>query len=358
MEAEAAKPLALVTPAIQPSNVPALFDFMPRSLEQALELAKVLSDSTMVPKDYIGKPGNVLVAIQMGAELGLKPLQSMQSLAVINGKPGVYGDAGKALLIANGCTIIEQDIREIEAQGYAMCTIKRPGKPDVTRTYGIDDAKRARLWGKDSPWSTAPFRQLAWRAFWFAARDQAPDILKGMRGAEELVDIPKDVTPESVETTGSETASRASQIARKLRKVDVGDVVKAFDDSKTAEEIADAVDLAAKHLKAADDREKANAAFHRAKARLVALNETEKKPDAPLNWQDVVAAIEAANTEEALNAAGDLIRSLPEGKERDSAQALFELMMSLPKMSDAQLAELIAAGRALARDAKETPDAP
>ncbi len=187
--ATAAHPLQAVGTAI------AGFDYLPRSMTEALEIARMLSESTMVPKDYIGKPGNVLVAMQFGHELGLKPLQAMQSLAVINGKPGLYGDAGKALLLSRGCRIVERDIAGIKEAGYvAECTIHRPGYPPLTRTFAKENAVTAKLWGKEGPWTNYPERQLAWRAFWFAARDAATDILRGIPAAEELRDIEIDIT--------------------------------------------------------------------------------------------------------------------------------------------------------------------
>lgn len=164
------------------------FSLAPANLSEAFEFAKMMADSDMVPKDYRGKPGNVLIAVQMGQEVGLQPMAAIQNIAVINGKPGLYGDAGKAILLAAGLTIEEDDIKDIKANGIACCTITRNGKA-TTRTYGIDNAKTAKLWGKDGPWSTNPERQMAWRAFWFAARDSAADLLKGLGGAEELRDI-------------------------------------------------------------------------------------------------------------------------------------------------------------------------
>lgn len=187
------------------------FSLVPRNLEEAFRLAEVLANSDMVPKDYKGKPGNVLVAVQMGQELGLQPLASIQNIAVVNGKPGLYGDAGKALLLAAGCSIDEDDIRVIKERGYATCTITRSGRT-TSRTYGIDNAKTARLWGKEGPWSTNPERQMAWRAFWFAARDAAADLLKGLGGAEELRDVePKDMgSAEVVSTRPAQPAAPAA----------------------------------------------------------------------------------------------------------------------------------------------------
>lgn len=167
----------------------AQFDLSPQSFEQALTFAKYLSESEMVPKQFRGKQGDCLIAMQWGYEVNLKPLQALQNIAVINGKPGIFGDAGRAILLAAGCSIDEDDMEIVKRNNRARCKIVRPGRAPVERTFSLEDAKTAGLWGKDGPWKTYPYRQMAWRAFWFAARDAASDLLRGMGGAEELVDI-------------------------------------------------------------------------------------------------------------------------------------------------------------------------
>lgn len=174
------------------STAVATFDLSPRTFEQALQLADYMSKSEMVPKQYRGRPGDCFIAMQWGMEIGLKPLQAMQSIAAVNGKPSLYGDAGKALLLAHGCIIEEDDTETVKANGRGRCSIKRPGRPVVHRTFSLEDAKTAGLWGKEGPWRAYPYRQMAWRAFWFAARDAAADLLRGMGGAEEAMDAPSE----------------------------------------------------------------------------------------------------------------------------------------------------------------------
>lgn len=164
------------------------FDLSPQTFEQALTFAKYLAESEMVPKQYRGRPGDCLIAMQWGHEIGLKPLQALQSIAAVNGKPSLYGDAGKAMLLAKGCKIEEDDAELIRASGIARCKITRPGRGTTERTFSVEDARTAQLWGKAGPWTTSPYRQMAWRAFWFAARDAAADLLRGMGGAEEAAD--------------------------------------------------------------------------------------------------------------------------------------------------------------------------
>jgi hypothetical protein len=77
--------------------------FAPVTLDEAMRFSEMLSKSQMVPKAYQGKPEDVLVAVQWGKELGLAPLQALQNIACINGKPSVYGDAAMALVQASSC---------------------------------------------------------------------------------------------------------------------------------------------------------------------------------------------------------------------------------------------------------------
>lgn len=194
----------------EPKTRPApTFSLVPQNLTEAMQLSKLIAESDLAPKDYKGKPGNVLIAVQMGLEMGLSPMSAIQNVAVINGKPSIYGDAGKALLQANGFTIEEDDIAIIKKTGMGRCKITRPGKPPVERTFSIENAKIAGLWNKAGPWTQYPERQLAWRAFWFAARDAAADVLKGITGAEEIRDVTeRDVTPTS--TTDAAPSQPAS----------------------------------------------------------------------------------------------------------------------------------------------------
>lgn len=203
------------------------FDLRPQSLEQAMQFAKLMADSDLVPKDFRGKPGNVIIAVQMAAELGISPMQGIQNIAVINGRPGIYGDLGKAILLSKGCKIEERDVVETKAKGQAWCRITRPNGAVIERTFSLEDAKTAGLWGKQGPWTTNPYRQMAWRAFWFAGRDGAADLLKGMAGAEELLDY-----PQAVETVAIPMPKRLDPAAP---KVDTAPVASAPDNTPNPE---------------------------------------------------------------------------------------------------------------------------
>lgn len=162
------------------------FDLSPQNFEQALTFSGYLAESDLVPKDFKGKPGNCLIAMQWGAELGLKPLQSLQNLAVINGRPALWGDAVIALVLASPvCEYVTED----DDGKTAYCRVKRKGAPEQVRTFSMDDAVKAGLAGKAGPWTQYPKRMRQMRARAFALRDVFPDVLRGMPIAEELQDI-------------------------------------------------------------------------------------------------------------------------------------------------------------------------
>lgn len=164
------------------------FSLQATNLQEAMQIADILSKSQMVPREYQGRPNDVLVTVQMGAELGLKPLQSLQNIACINGKPSIYGDAAKAIVEASPqCLYIKESFEE--STMTATCITKRRGRPDETiTTFSRADAEVAKLWGKQGPWSQYPKRMLQMRARGFALRDTFPDLLKGLITAEEAQD--------------------------------------------------------------------------------------------------------------------------------------------------------------------------
>lgn len=181
-------------------------DLSPRTFEQALTFAGYLADSDMVPKDFKGKPGNCLIAMQWGAELGLKPLQSLQNLAVINGRPALWGDAVIALVRSSP---VCEYVIETQTETMATCKVKRRGEPEQERTFSMADAHSAGLKGKQGPWSQYPKRMMQMRARAFALRDVFPDVLRGLAVAEELIDTPTEKPMGMVEEVRQEPARQA-----------------------------------------------------------------------------------------------------------------------------------------------------
>ena len=175
------------TRAIAPIAVNDMGILKPANLSEAIEVAKLIAHSGFVPKIYEGNPGAVMVAIQMGSELGLSPMASLRSIAVINGRSAIYGDGMIALVASHpDCEDIVESLDE--ATMTATCTVKRRGRTPRTCKFSMADAKQAGLQGKQGPWSQYPKRMLQMRARGFALRDAFPDALSGIVSVEEARD--------------------------------------------------------------------------------------------------------------------------------------------------------------------------
>lgn len=161
------------------------FDLSPRNFDEAWRMADILANSDLAPKDYKGKPENCLIAMQWGAEVGLKPMQALQNIAVINGRPAMWGDAVIGLVRASPLC---EYIIETEDAHSSTCTVKRRGEPEQSRTFTDDDAKAAGLLGKSGPWTQYKRRMRQMRARAFALRDVFADVLRGLPVAEEVMD--------------------------------------------------------------------------------------------------------------------------------------------------------------------------
>ena len=163
------------------------------TFDDAFRFAKMVSGSDFAPKDFKGKPESCLLAIQHGSEVGLSPMQSLQSIAVINGRPTIWGDAALALVMSS--PVCEYVRETVDGDGDAMvatCEAKRRGYEKATFVrFSVADAKKAGLWGKQGPWASYCRRMLQMRARGFALRDTFPDILRGLVTAEEAQDYPQ-----------------------------------------------------------------------------------------------------------------------------------------------------------------------
>ena len=141
-------------------------DLAPASFTELVQFAQMAAKSQLVPKEYRNQPEDIMLAVQLGSEVGLRPMQSLQNIAVINGRPAVWGDALPGLCKASPVydDIIETWEHEQDAELLtAVCIAKRHGSTPVTARFSGMDAKRAGLWTKAGPWQTYPRRMLQMR---------------------------------------------------------------------------------------------------------------------------------------------------------------------------------------------------
>lgn len=170
---------------------------VPQSFDDAYRIAKAVTMAGMSPAGF-ETAEKAMIAIMHGMEVGLPPMQALQSIAVINGRPSIWGDGAMGLVRGSG--LLEWAEEAIEGDGdaaVAVCRVQRRGEPKpIVRKFSVADAKAAGLWTKTGPWKQYPRRMLQMRARAFALRDGFADVLRGLSIAEEVQDVPlRDVTP-------------------------------------------------------------------------------------------------------------------------------------------------------------------
>lgn len=154
-----------------------------------------IAKSTMIPKDYQGNAGNVLIAMEMADRMGLPLLTVMQNLHVIHGRPSWSA----AFLIAgiNGCGRFSPlRYRFVGEPGtdswgcYAVAKDKTDGEELVGATITMAMA-REEGWSTKagSKWKTMPEQMLRYRAASFWARAYAPELSVGLLTEHEAEDV-------------------------------------------------------------------------------------------------------------------------------------------------------------------------
>ncbi len=189
----------------------------PQSTDEAWKIATAIAKSSLVPKQYQGQPGDIIIAASMGARLGLDPFSAMQGIAVVNGRPTLWGDA--MLAVCQSRPDWRGQVVKWDGEGDKLVctvTVKRQVGPEVDAypgSFGVDDAKKAGLWTKQGPWSQYPRRMLELRARAFALRGSFADALLGFHAREEMED--------AVDVTAQATVREELPKGRKPRVVEV-----------------------------------------------------------------------------------------------------------------------------------------
>jgi hypothetical protein len=222
------------------------------AFELELRQAKVYSSATIVPEQYRDNIANCMIALNMARRIGSDPLQTMQSLYIVHGRPGWSGQ----FLIAtfNQCG------------RFTAMRFEWQGKPNTKdwgcRAYATEKSTGERIDGPwvtwamveaegwaskaGSKWKTIPELMFHYRAGAFLVRTHAPEISMGLQTVEEIGDV-IDVTPTApdsaalqkinAEITGktgdTETSSVSftyAQIAEKIAHAETGDALAEAED--------------------------------------------------------------------------------------------------------------------------------
>lgn len=191
----------------------AVAGIVPTTIEEVFRLASAVAKSGMAPRD-MASAEKLTVAIMQGLEIGIPPMMAINKIAVVNGRPTLWGDAIPALLWSKGFKLRES-FETGPAGRAAVCIVVRPGGEEIERVFSEADAKTAGLWGKQGPWKQYPDRMLQMRARGLAARDGAADVLAGIYIAEEMQDVEPDRGGELLDQAPASTMRKSSSQAKK-----------------------------------------------------------------------------------------------------------------------------------------------
>lgn len=159
--------------------------FEPQSMEELYKFANLVSATDFAPKDFRGKPDACFVAMVYGRNLGVGALQSVQNIAVINGRPSVYGTLYWAIIISHPEF---EDCVEESAEKSATVTLTRKGRTSKSATFTWEDAVKAGLDKKLDTWGKYPKDLLLWRARHKVGDALFADALKGIAPREVVQD--------------------------------------------------------------------------------------------------------------------------------------------------------------------------
>jgi hypothetical protein len=170
-------------------------DASDRSLDAAVDYARKLSASDLLPKSYVGKPQNVLLAIEFGRSLGLDPITAINMTHVVQGRPTASAQLVGALVRRAGHIL---RVRGDEQSATAKIIRADDKEFEFAATWTMERAKQAGVLS-NPVWKTYPANMLKARAITEVARDACPEVLAGMGYTSEEMHGPVEVTASQVE---------------------------------------------------------------------------------------------------------------------------------------------------------------
>lgn len=151
------------------------------NMNDKMQYAQALAQASLLPKQYQRNPGNVLLAVELGESLGIPPIQAINTVHVIEGKPSASSGLISALVRRAGHTL-----RVKGNDQSATAEIIRSDDPDFTYsvTWDMGRARNAGVTGKDN-WKKYPAAMLKARAITEVARDACQEALMGVQYTPE-----------------------------------------------------------------------------------------------------------------------------------------------------------------------------
>lgn len=160
-------------------------DFDLQVFNTQMQMATAFSKSGILPPSLRGKPNDIVIVLQLAKELNLPPMQAINGINVIQGKPTISPQLMLAMIYKNYPDMI-LDIKEDEKNKSVTVKIAK-NKDDSFHesTWNADKAKSMGLIGKDN-WQKQFMTMCKWRAVSEVVRTKFPHVIMGLYTPEEL----------------------------------------------------------------------------------------------------------------------------------------------------------------------------
>jgi len=201
------------TKTVNPNDPNAIFS--PEGLQQALTVCTHFLESRSLPSSY-KNASQVLMAIQAGRELGMKPIESVNGFMVINGQVKLWGTALTGRVTLQGYKI---KWGKCTPQSATVSIIDQEGIETGIEIYTIEDAKIAGLLGKQN-WRAHPKTMLRWRALSNCVKFNFPHLLQGFSLVEDDDNV-NNIQGEAIETVATDNATKLLNKKVEEKKEDV-----------------------------------------------------------------------------------------------------------------------------------------
>ena len=177
--------------------------------ESNLTQAKFLAASTLIPKTFQGRVGDVLVALGIAKSLGLSTFEVLNALVLIQGR--VTFSAQFIIALAHTRGPFKSRIQyKTEGQGDALSVSAFATMPDdsqASATVTMEMAKREG-WTRNPKYQSMPEHMLRYRAATFLVRQHCPEILLGMQTKEEIEDMHIATSETKIESLNAKIANQ------------------------------------------------------------------------------------------------------------------------------------------------------
>jgi hypothetical protein len=144
--------------------------------EVSWKTAQRIANTPFVPTAFRGKPESVFAAVLYGEELGLGPMQSLNSIHVIEGKPSMAPELMRALVFKAGHRI---DVKVCMNDEVILYGRRADSGSEATVRWTMKDAQNAGLAGRGA-WKTYPRAMLLARATSELCRMLFADVVAGL----------------------------------------------------------------------------------------------------------------------------------------------------------------------------------